>query len=256
MEKDSVLSPESGELSDEQSADDYLSENISDTKFWVVEELDVNDARSESSFASSLNSVTCDNVTALAINFGGGVKASRNDMLGAWALMKLKTGGSDQKFCKAAHVADETQMCTTENTVDNLENRTTSGGIDRQLGSDTQKGQNDKAAGDRSDFAQLGKELQKWVQSQLNESELNGIVFVKPTDEHQGESAGIDRTGKSNHKSMATVFHSWVLDDQHPMREQTSGFLMEAEQNVERRIVSQFPDIARLLLENCSLSRK
>ena len=84
MENDCVLSPESGELSDEQSDDKYLFEDFSDTDFLDVEELDNNVARSETSFASSLNPVACDNVTALAISFGGGVKASRNQILGAW----------------------------------------------------------------------------------------------------------------------------------------------------------------------------
>ena len=134
-----VLSPESDELSDEQSDDDYLFEDISDTDFSDVEELDDNDARSETSFASSLKSVACDNVTAIASDFGGGVKANRNGMLGAWALMELKTGGSYQKFCNATHGADETQMCTTEYTLDTLENRTSSGGIDQQLVCETQK---------------------------------------------------------------------------------------------------------------------
>ena len=110
------------EISDEQSDDEYLFEGASDTDFSDVEEFDDNDSRSETSIAARLNSVACGNVTALAINFGGGIKASRNDMLGAWALMKLKTGGVDQKFCNAPHVADETQMCTTEGTVDTLEN--------------------------------------------------------------------------------------------------------------------------------------
>ena len=126
MENDYVLSPESEELRDEQSDDDYLFEDISDTEFSIVED-DVNEARSETSFAGSLDSVACDNVTALAINFGGGVKASRNHLLGAWALMELKTGGSYQKFCNALRGADETQMCTTEPTVDTLENWTSSG---------------------------------------------------------------------------------------------------------------------------------
>ena len=93
MENECVLSSESEELSDEQSDDDYLLQDISDTDFSDVEEFDDNDARSETSFAGSLDSVACGNVTALAIKFGGGVKASRNDMLGAWALIKLKTGG-------------------------------------------------------------------------------------------------------------------------------------------------------------------
>ena len=61
-------------------------------------------------------------------------------------------------------------MCTTECTVDNLEIWTSSGGSDRQLVSETWKGQNDTAAGDRSNFAQLGKELEEWVQSQLKDS--------------------------------------------------------------------------------------
>ena len=171
-------------------------------------------------------------------------------MLGAWSLMELKTGGLDQKFCNATHGAGEIQMCTTEYTLDTLESRTTSRGIDRQLVSATQKGQNDMAGSDRSDFAQLGKELEKWVQSQLNESQLSGSVSVEPTDEHQRQSAGIDRTGKSGHNSMATVFHSWVHDDQQPGKEVSRGFSMEVEQKVERRIASPFPEIARLLLEN------
>ena len=157
MEMDFVLSTESDELSNEQSDDDYLIEDISDTDFLFVGELDVNDARSEASLAASLNSVACDNVTAIASNFDGGVTTSRNDILGAWGLMQLKTGGLDQKFCNATHVADETQMYTTECTVDTLESWTISGGIDRQLVCETQKGQNDEAAGDRSNFAQLGK---------------------------------------------------------------------------------------------------
>ena len=131
MEKDSVLSPESGELSDEQSDDDYLSEHISDTGFWEAEDFVDNDARSETSFAGCLKAVACDNVTAIARNFGGGVKANSNHMLGADGLMELKTGGLGQKLCNATHVADETQMCTAEYTVDTLDNWTSSGGIDR-----------------------------------------------------------------------------------------------------------------------------
>ena len=106
-------------------------------------------------------------------------------MLGAWALMELKTGGLDHNFCNATHVADEIQMCTTECTADTLENCTSSGGIDMQLVSKTQKGQNDKVADDRSNFAQLGKELDEWVQLQLNETQLFGRFPVEPTDEHQ-----------------------------------------------------------------------
>ena len=113
-EKDYVQSPESDELSDEQLDDENLFEDISDTDFSDVEEFDVNASRSETGFAASLNSVASDNVTAIKSDFGGGVKASRDDMLGTWALMELKTGGVDQKFCNATHVADETQICTTE----------------------------------------------------------------------------------------------------------------------------------------------
>ena len=159
MENDYLLSPVSEELSDEQSNDNYFFEDISDTDF-----SDVDDARSKTSFAASLKQVACDNVTAIASNFGGGVKDSRNDLLGAWALMELKTGAMDQKFFNATHVADETQMCTTECSVDTLENWTFSGGIDRQLVPKTQKVQKDKTAGDRSNFAHLGKELEEWVQ--------------------------------------------------------------------------------------------
>ena len=173
-----------------------MFEDISDTDFSVVVEFDVDDSRSETNFAASLNSVACDNVTTIASDFGVGVKASRKDMLGAWALIELKTGGSYQKFCNATHGAEETQMCTTECTTDTLENRSNSGGIDRQLVCETQKGENNKAAGDRSDFAQFGKELEEWVQSQLSESQLNGSVSVEPKDEHQGDSAGVYRTGK------------------------------------------------------------
>ena len=143
MEKDCVLSPVSGELSDEQSGGDYCFADISDTDFLDVEELDNNDARSETCFALSLSSVACDNVTALSINFGCGVKASRNDMLKSWGLMELKTVGLDQKFCNVTHVADETQTCKTECAVDTLENWTGSGGIDRQLVFESEKCQND-----------------------------------------------------------------------------------------------------------------
>ena len=172
VEKDYVQSPESDELSDGLSDDDNLFEDISDTDFLDVEKFDVNDARSETGFVASLKSVACDNVTAIASDFGGGVKASREDMLRAWALMKIKTGGVDQKFCSSTKLAHETQMCTTEFTLDTLENWTSPGGIDSQLVSETQKGQNDKAAVDQSSFVQLGKELEEWVQSQLHESAM------------------------------------------------------------------------------------
>ena len=255
VEKENVQSPESDELSDEQSDDDNLFEDISDTDFSDVEEFDVNNARSKTGCAASLNSVACDNVTAIASDFDDGVKASRDDMLGALALMELEAGGLDQKFCNTTHRANETEMCTTDCTVDTLENCTSSGGIDRPLVSETQKGQNDKA-GDRSDFAHLGKELEEWVESQLHESQLCDSVSVEPMDEHQGDSVGVDGTGKSDQKSMATVLQRWVHDDQKPRREDSRRFSMEVEQKVERRIVSRFPEIAKLLLENQSLSRK
>ena len=178
MENDYVLSPESEELSDEQSDDEYWFQDVSDTVYPDVEELDVDDARSETSLAANLNSVVSDNVIAIASDFGVGVKASRNDMLGAWALMELEAGGLDQKFCNTTHGANETEMCTTDCTVDTLGNWTSSGGTDCQLVSEAQKGQNDKAAGDRSNFAKLGKELEKWVQSQLSESQLNDSVLI------------------------------------------------------------------------------
>ena len=236
--------------------DDYLFEDVSDAEFFGCRGTGCQRNEKRDKFAGSLDSVACDNVTALAINFGVGVKNSRNDMLGAWSLMELKTGGLDQKFCNATHGAGETQMCTTECTLDTLEIWTTSRGNDRQLISATQKSQNDKAGSDRSDFAQLGKELEKWVQSQLIESLLSGSASVEPTDEHQGQSAGIDGTGKSGHNSMATVFYSWFHDDQQPKKEVSRGFSIEVEQKVERRIASRFPEIARLLLENRSLSWK
>ena len=256
MNKDCVLLPESGELSDEQSDDDNLFEDISDTDFSDVEEFDVNDVRSETGFAASLNSVACDNVTAIANNFSGGVKASRNDMLGAWDLMQLQTGGLDQKFCNSTRVADETQMRKTECTVDSLENWTSSRGFERKLVSENQMGQTNKAASDRSNFQQLGKELEAWVQSQLSENHLCGSVLVKPSDEHQEENPAIDRTGKSDQKSMATVLHSWVRDDQEPRRDDSSEFLIEVEHKVDRRIASRFPENAKLLLANRWLSRK
>ena len=163
-----------------------MFENISHTECSDVEELDVNDARSETSFAASLNSVACDNVTAIVSNFGDGVKGSKNDSLGDWGLIELKTSGLDQKFCNATQVAGETKMCKT---VDTLEIWSRTGGSDRQLVSETQKDQNDKAAGGRNNFAQLGKKLEEWVQSQLNEIQLNVSVSVEPTDEHQKKSA-------------------------------------------------------------------
>ena len=43
------------------------------------------------------------------------------------------------------------------------------------------------------------------MQSQLNESQPNSSVCVEPTDEHQEDSAGLDRTGNSYQKSVAKV---------------------------------------------------
>ena len=90
----------------------------------------------------------------------------------------------------------------------------------------------------------------------MNESQLCGSLSLEPTDEHQLESAGIDRTGTSDQKSMATVLHIWVHDNQQPRRQESSGFLMEVEQKVERSSASPFPQIAMLLLENRLLSLK
>ena len=94
------------------------------------------------------------------------------------------------------------------------------------------------------------------MQSQLNEIQLNSSVSVEPMDEHQGDSAGADRTGPYYQKSMATGLSDWVHDDQQPRREDSRGFSMGVEQKVERRIASRFPKIAKLLLEKRSLSRK
>ena len=112
----------------------------------------------------------------------------------------------------------------------------------------------DEAGGERSDFALLGKELEKLVQWQLDESRLNDAVSVEPTDEHQMENAEIDRTGESDQKSMAKMLHSRVHGDQQPRRDDSSEFSLEVEQKVERRNASRFPEIARLLLENRSLN--
>ena len=94
------------------------------------------------------------------------------------------------------------------------------------------------------------------MQPQLHESQLCDSVLVERMDEHQKESAGVDRTGKSYHNSTTTVLHSWVHDDQRPRREDSCGFSMEVEQKVKRRIASRFPEIAKLLLENRLLSRE
>ena len=90
------------------------------------------------------------------------------------------------------------------------------------------------------------------MQLHLNESQLKGSVLVEPTDEHQRESAGVDRTRKSDHISMTTVLHSWVCDEQQPRREDSSEFLGAVKQKVDRRIASRFPKIAKLLLERWS----
>ena len=147
-------------------------------------------------------------------------------------------------------------MCTNGCSVETLENWTSSGGVDRQLASETQKGQNDEAAGDQTNFVELGKELEVWVQLQLSESQLNCSDSVKPTDEHQEDSAEIDRTGKSDQKSMATVLHSWVYENQERRRKDSSEFSSAVKQKVDKGIASRFPEIAKLLLENRSLSRK
>ena len=55
---------------------------------------------------------------------------------------------------------------------------------------------------------------------------------------------------------MATGLCDCVYDDQQHRGEDLSGFSMEAEQKVERGTASRFPEIAKLLLEKPSLSRK
>ena len=86
-------------------------------RFLDVEDIDINDARSEASF----NSVACVYVLLIASSFGGGVKAGRNDVLGAWGLLELKTEGLNQKLGNAANVVDETQLCKNECTKGTLE---------------------------------------------------------------------------------------------------------------------------------------
>ena len=90
----------------------------------------------------------------------------------------------------------------------------------------------------------------------MSESQLNGSVSLETTHDHQEDTAGVDRTGKSDHNSITTVLHSWVYDDQQPRREDSSGFSMAVKRKVDRRIASRFPEIAKLLLENRSSSRK
>ena len=54
---------------------------------------------------------------------------------------------------------------------------------------------------------------------------------------------------------MAARLCDWVYDDEQPRRKDFSRFPMKAEQKVERRTASRFHDIAKLLLENRSLSK-
>ena len=127
-----------------------------------MEALDLNDAISETSFGTNLEEVACDSVTEIDSKNVNRVKALRKDMLlGAWGLMKLETGGLDHTFCNATNLADETQLCTTEFTMDTLENGSVSGETDWPLVSETKKRQKDEAASDRNTFTQLGKELEE-----------------------------------------------------------------------------------------------
>ena len=71
------------------------------------------------------------------------------------------------------------------------------------------------------------------VSKATQESQLSGVVLIELTDEHQREGVGIDRTGSVNQKSIATVLHKLIHDDQQTRREESSGFLMEIEQKVE-----------------------
>ena len=61
-----------------------------------------NDARNETNFAAtSFSSEARNIVTAIARQFGGSVKAGRNDKLGARGFMELELEGLEQKFCNA-----------------------------------------------------------------------------------------------------------------------------------------------------------
>ena len=51
-------------------------------------------------------------------NFWRWFQSYQKRCFGAWSLIELETGGLDQKSCNATRKADETQMCTTECTVD------------------------------------------------------------------------------------------------------------------------------------------
>ena len=94
-EKNFGLSSESEALSDEETAYDYFFEGFSDIDFLYVEEPDVNDARIETYFAVSFNSVACNVVTSKASKIGVNIKASKNDMSGAWSLTEFKTEDLD-----------------------------------------------------------------------------------------------------------------------------------------------------------------
>ena len=72
----------------------------------------------------------------------------------------------------------------------------------------------------------------------MHKSQLCGSVSFEPTDEHQEDSAGVDRTWKSDHNSITTVLQSLVHDDQQPRGEDSCEFSMEVEQKVEKRIAS------------------
>ena len=187
-----------------------MVEDNSDTDISDVKELDLNDARSEANFARGfkVEEVKWDTKKENKI------KALRNDVYGAWSSMALKTRILNQKFDNATNVADWTQLCTTGCTIDTLKEWSPSGGTDWQLVSETQKGQNVKEAGKWSTFAQWGNKLEEWMQTQLNESRLNGGVSVEPTDERRRGKAGIDGRGKTEQKSMATRLHDCTYDDQ------------------------------------------
>ena len=61
--------------------------------------------------------------------------------------------------------------------------------------SETQKGPDVKKAGEWRAFAQLRKELEKWLQTHLNERRPKSGVSVELTDDHRKERTGIDRVG-------------------------------------------------------------
>ena len=67
-------------------------------------------ATSGDNFAAKLEEEACDNVTAIDRKHHHEVKALRNDIMGAWGLMELRTRSLDRKLYSATYVVDETQL--------------------------------------------------------------------------------------------------------------------------------------------------